>query len=366
MTTAQAMVFTAPQQPLEWREIELPRLLEGEALVRVECCTLCGSDLHSFHGRRKVPMPTILGHEIIGRIETIVGALNDANGAELKPGDRVTWSVAASCGHCFYCTRTLPQKCDKLRKYGHEMLDAHSGLVGGLSTHCHLIPGTSIYRLPESMPATIAAPASCATATVAAVIRTAGDLAGKNVLIFGAGMLGLTAAAMAREAGASAVIVSDPVSSRAARAREFGATLAGPLDDLLIPLFSLVGGRGVDVVLELSGANVAVEAGLGQLRIGGVAIWAGSVFPGGSIIIEPERIVRQMLRIEGVHNYRPEDLGTALAFLQTAGERYPFASLVEATFPLREAEEAFRYATESRPVRVAVVPGVVMGTGDAS
>ena len=348
---AHAMIFTAPGSPLEFRELPLPVLNDGEAIVRVDCTTLCGSDLHSFHGRRKVPVPTILGHEILGTIESLNGEVKAFDGTPLHIGDRVTWGVAVSCGGCFYCHHRLPQKCDSLRKYGHEKLDA---LIGGLSTHCHLLAGTAIFRLPNSLSDIVACPASCATATVAAVLRAAGNVTGETVLIFGAGMLGLTAAAMARTA--DAVIVCDIDESRLETARRFGATHTATPDQLGSVVGEVTHGRGVGVALELSGSAMAMTAGLELLRIGGAFIWAGAVSPTPTIAIAPETIVRKLIRIEGVHNYRPDDLGVALAFLDQHASKYPFAELVPRSFELRAANDAFRYATDERPVRVAVIP----------
>ncbi len=66
-----AVIFTGPNEPLEIREFELPRPAAGEVLVKVTCCTLCGSDLHSYQGRRSVPCPTVLGHEILGQVAVL-------------------------------------------------------------------------------------------------------------------------------------------------------------------------------------------------------------------------------------------------------------------------------------------------------
>src|SRR6185369_16360679 len=124
MTTSLAAVFTGARQPLDMRRISVPNLQRAEILVRVLGCTLCGSDLHTFDGRRTVAVPTILGHEIVGRIEAFgpTASLHDFGGEELQIGDRVTWSIVASCGECFYCRRGLQQKCERMVKYGHEPL----------------------------------------------------------------------------------------------------------------------------------------------------------------------------------------------------------------------------------------------------
>ena len=205
--TARAAVFLDPGQPLEMRSFALREPRGQEMLVRVTFCTLCGSDLHTFTGRRQTPTPTILGHEIIGRIERFGpdAPRHDLLGQPLREGDRITWTLAASCGACFYCTRELPQKCERLFKYGYEQITDDHPLSGGLADYCLLAPGTGIIRLPETLPDAVACPANCATATVAAALRAGGGCQGQTVLIQGAGMLGLTACAMAKAGGAAAL-----------------------------------------------------------------------------------------------------------------------------------------------------------------
>ena len=96
---------------------------------------------------------TILGHEILGVIEQLAPGevIRDYHGVPLQPGDRITWSIAASCDSCFYCQGNVPQKCEKLFKYGHEAIVPNHPLSGGLADHCHLARGTAILRVPESL-----------------------------------------------------------------------------------------------------------------------------------------------------------------------------------------------------------------------
>ena len=171
--TARAVVFTGPGRQLEIRDFPLPELASGEVLIRTSCATICGSDLSSYTGRRDTPTPTVLGHEVLGVIAAFgPGPVpRDWHGEPLTVGERVTWSVAASCGQCFYCDRELPQKCERLFKYGHEPLAEHP-LSGGLAEYCHLAAGTAILSIPEGVPDVVACPANCAVATAAATLRS--------------------------------------------------------------------------------------------------------------------------------------------------------------------------------------------------
>jgi len=97
-TTALAALFLGPGQPLELIRAAIPTPGAGETLVRVECCAVCSSDLHTHAGRRAEPTPAVLGHEIVGRVMSFGPGAQavDARGDALAAGDRVTWTVAAS------------------------------------------------------------------------------------------------------------------------------------------------------------------------------------------------------------------------------------------------------------------------------
>ncbi|MCC6682573.1 MAG: zinc-binding dehydrogenase [Phycisphaeraceae bacterium] len=357
--TSQAMVFVGAGQPLQAQTFPLRAPLAGEVRVRIRCCTICGSDLHTYQGRRSTPTPTILGHEILGDVD-MLGAgepVCDHEGRAVKVGDRVTWSIAASCHTCFYCTHDLPQKCEKLVKYGHEAIDSHHALLGGLAEYCILTPGTTIVRVPPEVPDLVACPANCATATVAAALRIAGIKPGHTILIQGLGTLGLTAAAMARSAGAQCVIGCDLDQQRLALSPRFGVShpvLVGKDTQLKALVDRLTNGRGVDAAIELSGATAAMNGTLPLLRIGGKYVLVGAVFPSPDVNFSPETIIRRMLTITGLHNYSPDDLLAAVRFLGRYHQTYPFLDLVEGVWPLREADAAFKHAIEHRCLRVAV------------
>src|SRR5262245_10612803 len=225
VSSSLAAVFSGVSGQMELREISRPEPSSGEILVRVLGCTLCGSDLHTFEGRRQVPTPTVLGHEVTGEIVALGpdAPRCDLAGQELRCGNRITWSLVASCGQCVFCQHDLPQKCVKAVKYGHEPLRPGRELLGGLAEHCLLVPGTSIVRLPDDFPLEVACPANCATATAAAALEAVGEIQGTRVLVLGAGLLGLTVCAMARTRRAAEVICVEVNSERRTRARLFGA-----------------------------------------------------------------------------------------------------------------------------------------------
>jgi alcohol dehydrogenase len=358
MSTSLAAVFSGKAGRLELQAFPTPEPKGAEVLVRALGCTLCGSDLHSFEGRRAVPTPTVLGHEIVGEIVAFADQCRhrDLAGNELRPGDRVTWSVVASCGECFYCRRGLPQKCQAAVKYGHETIRPGRELLGGLAEHCLLAPGTAVVRLPDELPLEAACPASCATATIAAAIAAAGELRDRHVCVLGAGLLGLTACAMARQRGAAEVMAVDVHAGRRGRALQFGASRSCSPEELPGVIAELTHGHGVDVVFELSGATAAFQSAWPLVRLGGAIILVGSVFPGPAVPIELEQIVRRNLVLHGVHNYSPAHLLAAVEFLADAHRVFPFSELVAEWHPLTDVSAAFESARDREKIRVGVRP----------
>lgn len=358
MKTSTTAVFYDPTKPFELKDLPIPNLQTGELLVRVEYTTLCRSDLYTYSGQRKEKSPTILGHEIVGRIaafgpETIE---KDLNGAAIAVGDRISWAIYASNPHAELSKRGIPQKADGLYKYGHEQLNEHNTLHGGLSEYIILKPHTPLLKISENIPLKIAAIINCAVATVAGGIRVAGPLQGKNVLVTGAGMLGMIACAMSRSQGAAAVVALDSNPERLAVAPSFGATHTIPADsDLNAALYSLLGNaKPIDVILELSGAASAMENTLEHMAIGGTAVWLGATFPQRKMEIDAEKMVRNLYSIKGLHNYNELDFIAAVQFIEQHHSDFPFETMIHDQFNLHQVNEAFAYAMEANPFRVGV------------
>lgn len=360
MSTSLCAVYHGPGKAFELKRIPLPEVGPGEVLVRVLGCTICGSDLHTVEGRRETPVPTILGHEIVGVVQKMGpdAPATDAAGHPLRVGDQVTWSIVASCGNCFYCRRDLPQKCVTMVKYGHEAMRPGRELTGGLAEHCVLAPGTAIMRPPNHLPLEVACPANCATATVAAAMAAAGDIANHNVCVLGAGMLGLTACAMASAAGASSVVAVDVAESRLPRATTFGAAQVALPGTMKSVKQSVTDGYGFDIVLELSGSTEAFLQGWEALRTGGTMVLVGSVFPAPPVPIALEQVVRRNITLRGIHNYAPKDLVAAVAFLAANHDRYPFKELVSGWYPLEQVTEALTAGRDPEKIRVGVRPEI--------
>ena len=349
-THATAAVWAGPEAGFSVDRLPLPDLRPGELLVRTELATICGSDLHTINGDRPTPLPTVLGHEAIGYVAAAGGQVTGADGVPVTVGDRVTWTIGTACGSCRRCTRGVPQKCTTVRKYGHEAIDDHWMLNGGFGDHVHLAAGTGVVHLPAELPATVAAPANCATATVTCAARRVGLTEDDVVVVLGCGMLGLTAMAYALDRGATTVIASDPDPARRALAGEFGATVTVAPDDLA----AVTGQQGADVVFELSGSSRAVQSAFEVVDMVGRIALVGSVSPAPVISFEPSGFVKNLTTVVGSHNYRVDDLVEAVAFLARTPGRSRFAELIPTAFPLSGIVDAVAAANTGTAPRIAV------------
>ena len=317
---SKAAVFEKVGEEIKLHYFQVPDKLEpGAILCRVRFSTICGSDLHTITGKRNEPVPLILGHEIVGNIISLGSeVIYDGFGNILKTGDRVSWTIMASCGNCFYCKKNIPQKCISLKKYGHTSIDddeIHSPLLGGYSEYIYIMPGTRVYKVPDSISDDIAAPANCALSTVVNAVESVGIKQGDSVMIQGAGLLGLNACALAKEAGAENIIITDINDDRLDLAERFGATVSYNLskksdNEILKDLKNLSGGFGIDSVIELCGVKSCLTLGIDSLRTGGRYLLGGLVTPGNYLDqVDADQLIRKYITIKGIHNYHPDHLG---------------------------------------------------------
>ena len=359
---ASIALFRGAGQPFELCERKIAEPNIDEVLVQVSLATICGSDLHTFAGRRTAPVPCVLGHEAVGHIVAAPTKTRDAYGEPLREGDRVTWSIMAACGACEYCNdRHLPQKCEKLFKYGHARSEAPYFLNGGFAEVICLRPGTAIYRIPDTVSDLEAAPLNCALSTVLDGLTTIEPTGRFSAVIQGAGMLGIYAACCLRECGFEIVACVDRIAERLRIAKAFGATHTFNLSEnsaieIGEALNDLTGGRGVDFAVEVSGAEAALVNAIDWLGIGGSCLTLGYVFPHAKVTMDAHEIVTKCLTLRGNHNYHPSALGDALRFVEETRERYPFEDLVGAVYPLAEIDAAFDRAMRGDLIRIGINP----------
>jgi len=331
-----AVLFNGPGQPFVDAEYPIPDSIgPEEILVRNRLATVCGSDLHTVRGRRSFATPSILGHEVVGEVVALgTGVRTDTAGNTLSTGDRVVWSIAASCGSCYYCrVADLPQKCVSLFKYGHGTCETPPHFNGGFADYTVLRRGTAVFVVPPSIDDREAAPISCAAATVVAAYDTLRSRSLEHVVIIGGGMLGTYATMIARDHHARSVSVLDLIPQRLEVVRRFGAdrsVLWNPehRDTARSELVEATDGFGADVVIEASGDPSMISWAVELLRPGGQLILLGNVFPKSVASLDAYDLIRKSISIIGSHNYRPDHLLRALRFIERHRTAFPLADLV--------------------------------------
>ncbi len=359
--SALVALFQGAGQPFAICERPVPSPIENSVLVRVTLSTICGSDMHTFSGRRSAPIPCVLGHETVGVVAAPTRQC-DAYGQPLREGDRITWNLCVSCGACAYClNRDLPQKCEVLLKYGHVQSKGKHAFSGGFAEYILLQPGTAIYQLPDSVTDIEAVPLNCALSTVFGGLKLIGVRPKECAVVHGAGILGIYTACYLRESGYRVVVVVDNRTERLQIAEQFGATHTFNLSHVSANAFSeilqnLADGNGVDLVVEASGAEVALSQAVNWLGIGGRCLTLGFVYPNVNATVDAHKIVTKCLTIRGIHNYHPSALGEAVQFMEKIRESYPFRTLVGETFPLAKIDAAFERAMQGDLIRVAIDP----------
>lgn len=332
-------------------DLPLPAALApGEAVVEIELATICGSDLHIIAGHREQQTPAVLGHEAVGRVV-------ESARADLPPGARISWSIAASCGACSFCRRRdLPQKCPSLFKYGHSAMSGGArDLSGCYASRIVLRRGTHAVQIPEAMPAAAAAPANCALATMVYAVSLLSREC-ETVVIQGAGMLGIYGCALLNERGLR-VFCLDVDNSRLTMAEKFGGIALPAGDAAARKKIFAAAPDGADACIETAGSAAAIAEGVSLLRRGGTYLLVGALLRESAMsMLTAEQIIRGCLTLRGVHNYKPRHLDEAVAFLSRCGGKYPFADLVSPPFALGEFSAAADAAFARRWHRVSLRP----------
>ncbi|MDL5512570.1 zinc-binding dehydrogenase [Arenibacter sp. M-2] len=345
-------VFHGTGKPFGFEQKQLAiELNEGEALVKIVLATICGSDLHTIEGKRREDVPCILGHEAVGEIVEI----KDRTGFAV--GDRVTWTIADSCGKCAACTDYgLPEKCKELFKYGHASINKGSGLNGCYSNIIHIRRGTHLVKVPEVVDNPMAAPANCALATMVNAVSQLKNMP-KKVVVQGGGLLGVYACALLKEKGVDEIYCLDINLNRFEIIGKFGAHPVDGRDMHKATSFLLDRlGDGADAIFEVAGVKELIPQGISLLRPGGQYILVGLVHPDSELKVTAEQIIRKCLAVNGIHNYAPWHLEEAIHFLERNHRNFPFDELVSPPFDLESIEEAVLEAKKQRWFRVSVKP----------
>jgi L-iditol 2-dehydrogenase len=335
----QVAVLTEPGE-FELVERGQPEPAPGEALVRIQEVGICGSDIHYYeHGRigdYVVESPLVLGHESAGEVVAV-----GEDVASLSAGDRETLEPGVPCRQCEYCKHGVYNLCPDVTFMATPPDD-------GAFAEYVTWPADFAYELPASVSTREGALCEPLSVGIHAA-RRGGVSIGDVVLITGAGPIGLSVLEAVRAAGATDVFVSDVVSSKLELAARRGAdrTIDVGEESLVDAVDEHTDGRGVNVVIEASGAEPAIRSTLDTVCRGGTIVLVG-------LVTEPEipfdavNIVNSELDIRGSFRYA-NTYPTAVGLF--ADDQADIAGLVDFESPLDDVEATFQQAMEPETVK---------------
>jgi len=353
-------------EPLVIRDdIKIDKPKSEEVKLKIVATGLCHSDVSAFKGLTPVPTPFIAGHEIAGIVEEV-----GDNVTTFKPGDRVVASWVYSCGKCKNCIAGKENLCEVAGKYriagtlldGTTRLHFKDGSLvrmfgGGGFAEYAIIPYTALAKVPEDVDLKKVAVLGCAGLTAyGAVVNSAKVEAGENVVVIGAGGVGLSIVQMLRVVGAGRIIVIDIVNQKLEKALDLGATdIVNSKETDAIKFVKDVTGGGADVVIEAVG-NVATEKmTLEIVRSGGRIIFVGLPSVNEETPIRISSVIRGGIQIIGSYGGRPRvDLPRLIELVRRG--KYDPNALITGEFKLEEINEAVKLLEKGEAIRSLIVP----------
>lgn len=331
--------------------VPVPEISDGEVLIRVAACGICGTDLKKIqHGF--VAPPQIFGHEVAGTVVAVGRGVN-----RWKVGDRAVSFHHIPCGNCFYCERRLFSQCPGYKKVG--LTAGFDPNGGGFAEYVRAMPWIverGMVEIPAGVTfeeATFVEPVN----TCLKAVEKARVAAGETVVVIGQGPIGLLLMMLARLSGAT-VLTSDPMPERRTVSERLGASAA--LDPaagkLAEEIRARTGGRGADAVLVAVPLPAALSEGLSLARPGGrVLLFAQNdpnmkiEFPAAAVGVEEKEILGSYSAAVD-RQQESADLVFSRAL--------PVAELVTHCFPLEEFAEALALAArpKANSLKVVITP----------
>lgn len=363
MMESKALVLEKFNEPLVMRTFPIPKLKEGEVLVRVEAAGVCGSDVHMWEGRDpRIRLPMIPGHEGIGEVVELNGEKKDLQGTPLKVGDKALWNRGITCGHCYFCkVKMEPSLCPNRWVYGiHTSCVDPPYLTGNYSEYLLLDRNTDLFKIGLNVDLSVLVPASCSGATAAHAFDLSKMDSGDSVLVQGVGPLGIFAVAFANSFGAFQSIVIGGTEQRLEMCKALGATLTlnrhhVSLKERKEAVMALTHGRGVDLAFEMAGEPEALQECISLIRNGGACISAGFGEPHGTINLDCfHDLNRKNLRLQGIWTSDVRHTHMALQLILSRIE--DFRQLITHRFPLEQANEALKVMKNKEAVKAVLLP----------
>ena len=323
-----ALVKAHARPGLWQQDVPQPTPGDGDVLIRVHKTSICGTDLHIHRwdawAQATIPVPMVVGHEFMGEIAALGGGVQG-----LEVGQRVAGEGHVTCGHCRNCKAGRREFCHHHTGVGVTRPGAFAEYV--------VIPAQNVFVVPPHISDDIAAvldPLGNATHTA---LRF--EVVGEDVLITGAGPIGVLAAAIVRHIGARHIVVTDVNPFRLAMAAAHGATrVVNVAREQLGPVMAELGmTEGFDVGLEMSGAEPAFNQMLDSMNHGGRIAVLG--IPAGPMTLDVNDVIFKGLNIQGIYGRRIFETWYKMSAMLQSGLHVD--GIVTHRLPADDYEEAF-------------------------
>jgi threonine 3-dehydrogenase len=296
-------------QPGIWMtHIDKPEPGVNELLIKIKRTAICGTDMHIYHwddwSQKTIPVPMVTGHEFVGEVVALGAGVKN-----FQLHDRVSGEGHITCGHCRNCRAGRRHYCANTQGIGVNISGAFSEYM--------VFPAENAFKIPDDIDDRLAAifdPFGNAVHTTLSF-----DLTGEDVLITGAGPIGIMAAAIARHVGARHIVVTDVNDYRLAMAKKMGASRVVNVASQSLPdtMKSLGMSEGFDVGLEMSGVPTAFSAMLSNMIHGGKIAMLG--IPPNDMAIDWNQVIFKSLTIKGVYGREMFDTWHKMACLLQSG-----------------------------------------------
>ncbi len=329
---------------IEIREYPIPEISPDGGLVAVEMAGVCGSDVKYYHGKIELPLPIILGHEILGRVAKLGREAASLHG--IKEGDRIILKGALGCGRCADCRRGAARFCKKRTSYGGRtscVKPPH--LFGGFADYIYLTPDALATKVSDDLPAEAAVLIGAVMANgFQWAVRRGGVKMGDFVLIQGPGQQGLACTFAAHHAGAARIFISG-ISRDAERldlAKRFGAdrTINVERENVVEVIRKETDGDMVDVVVDVSGSPKAIQTSVECLRRQGTMVLAGLTGDSAVTPMEMDKFVWGEIRLQGAFTADNDAVDATMRLLEST--RFPVQEMVSHVFALEETERCIQ------------------------
>jgi threonine dehydrogenase-like Zn-dependent dehydrogenase len=351
MTTKARAAVQVADRKFEIEEFALPHIGPSEALLRVDACGMCGSDIEQFDGafaELGVTYPLIPGHEPLGTIAEI--GTDAARRWGVQVGDRVAVEPVLGCGSCRACLTGNYRRCKSgqsgaaISAYGYLPTSFGSGLWGGYAEYMYLDPRTVLHKLSDDLPLELAALYQPMAAGLRWFTHDSGLRLGDTVVVLGCGQRGLCGVVAAREAGAGRVIVTGLAKDahKLALARALGAdvTIVADEQDTVAEVAEHTGGEGADVVVDVTAVSTQPIVDAVEIAKPGATIVLAGVKGSGATLdgFAPDKLVTKELTLKGLWSQDIRAFEPALRLIES--RKYPLEQLHTHTFGLEDVARA--------------------------